>query len=342
MSTEGSSSGSARRSAHPDSGRLAHLVHLGLLDEATLAREALERLRAMAPTIGEQSSETTLASTSRVRLVRYFARRKQRIASYASPYPVVALILEGTKRVDLDGVSRVLHAGDALLLSANVALGVTNLPDPDTGAFRSVLFEVLGEAQALLSRHYPELAQGGPTTTRARMQLFTPALPTLQAFEHVCETVLTGSAHPRLLHHRLEGLLLALFVESTSPSEDDIVRARADVDIAMALRELVRTSPEEEFSAQRVARALGVSEATLRRRLRTMGTSLRALVVEERMALAKVLLDDGRLDVGDVALRCGYASHGKFAKQFVRCYGVAPSVARARRLKPTAEDGARG
>ncbi len=92
------------------------------------------------------------------------------------------------------------------------------------------------------------------------------------------------------------------------------------------VRNLVREEPERAWSIDAVARLLGVSAATLRRRLARDGASLRELLLEERLSLAQVLLGDGRASVAEVALRCGYASPGKFARQFARKFGATPSA----------------
>jgi AraC-like DNA-binding protein len=74
----------------------------------------------------------------------------------------------------------------------------------------------------------------------------------------------------------------------------------------------------------------------MRRRLAATGTNLRDLIAQERMSLARVLLADRHLAVADVALRCGYESPTKFARQFTRWVGQRPSQWRARLAPPGA------
>lgn len=94
------------------------------------------------------------------------------------------------------------------------------------------------------------------------------------------------------------------------------------------MRNLVRQAPDAAWPADGVARRLGLSASTLRRRLGHDGTNLRTILLDERLTLACVLLADGRLPIADVARRCGYASAGKFARQFTRKFGSPPSAAR--------------
>jgi len=73
-----------------------------------------------------------------------------------------------------------------------------------------------------------------------------------------------------------------------------------------------------------VARELGLSERTLRRRLADEGTTFRRLLDEVRESLAVELLATGRLSVEEVALRLGYAEGSPFIVAFRRWTGVTP------------------
>ena len=70
---------------------------------------------------------------------------------------------------------------------------------------------------------------------------------------------------------------------------------------------------------------MGMSGATLRRRLAAEGASLRRLVAEARLAQALVLLQTTRLPVKSVAQRVGYASVSAFTRRFGERYGADPS-----------------
>lgn len=77
-----------------------------------------------------------------------------------------------------------------------------------------------------------------------------------------------------------------------------------------------------------VARALGLSERSLRRRLGEIGTSYRALVDDVRLRAADHLLAAGDLPLDEVAARLGYAESTSFGAAYRRWTGRTP---RARR-----------
>jgi AraC-like DNA-binding protein len=71
--------------------------------------------------------------------------------------------------------------------------------------------------------------------------------------------------------------------------------------------------PGEVWTSEGVARAIGMSESTLRRRLRAAGGSFTAILRRERMMLARRMLEQG-MPSGLVALAVGYASRSHFAR----------------------------
>jgi len=277
--------------------------------------------------LAEKATErqgVNLTAADGARLLAYACRSRERIARVEVDAPWMIFVLEGHKLVDM-GATHIVRAGEALLLPRGTTLGITNVPDPESRSYRALAVEVLGDSHARLLRHHADVAHDTWLTGKART--LRVGLTALQALAHFCETLLDPAAHPRILDHRLEGLLLALLVEDEVPHAS-IACAQASTDLVRAVRHLVREAPDAPWPAPSVARRLGLSPATLRRHLGRSGTSLRAILLDERLALAKVLLGDGRLAVADIARRCGYASAGKFARQFARRFGVAPSAAR--------------
>ena len=65
-----------------------------------------------------------------------------------------------------------------------------------------------------------------------------------------------------------------------------------------------------------IASEFGTSRRTLQRQLARQGFSLRAMIVESRMEIARVLLCMTDLDVQEIADRVGYSTPSGFSRAF--------------------------
>jgi AraC-like DNA-binding protein len=114
--------------------------------------------------------------------------------------------------------------------------------------------------------------------------------------------------------------LLARFVEEHS----ELGRVRAT---------LLSNLSRGRLSAEAVAKELGMSSATLRRRLAEEGTSLNRLVEELRRDLVPKYLKDPKLAISEVAFLLGYSHPTGFFKSFSRWFaGQTPAEVRAELL----------
>lgn len=132
-----------------------------------------------------------------------------------------------------------------------------------------------------------------------------PALPSAVARQRVLE----------VMHWLLEdGLVLR-----SAPTE---------MTVSVQIRALIAGRLDHDWPAARVAQALAMSEATLRRRLAAEGESMSALIVDARMASALTLLQATTQPVSRIANAVGYDSPSRFAIRFRERFGFAPTVVR--------------
>ena len=92
-------------------------------------------------------------------------------------------------------------------------------------------------------------------------------------------------------------------------------------DVRIASAELALTGP---LTVGRIAGHLGLSSRTLQRHLAGQGASLRAIVEESRLEVARVLLCKTDLTVQEIAARSGYKTPSSFARAFARWAGIPP------------------
>jgi len=101
-------------------------------------------------------------------------------------------------------------------------------------------------------------------------------------------------------------------------------RLRADVENAVAA-----LLPHGQASLENVAKKLGLTPRTLRRRLDAEATSFTGVVRELRLALAKRYLAEGNVSISRIAWLLGYAEVSTFSHAFRRWTGRPPRVVRA-------------
>ena len=290
----------------------------------------LERLRALADrsfSKPDGAGEYRVADVATI--TQIMTRTRQFVRTEAFPRPHLVAVLFGTKSVNVDKADLCVEVGDVLVMPANVKFELTNIPDGAAGFYRAICIEVVAQVSASLQSKHPHLSGrwglGAFESDRPFVTTMTDS--TLQSLCHFSAGVFLADAHPAILRHRLEELMLSLTLQAANPST-------VDDDIVIAVRRSVRTSIDGEVRLERIAKTLGMSVATLRRRLAEHGTQLRDLLRSERMALGRALLLEGRLNVAEVAAKCGYSSPSKFARQFIATIGESPADFRKRHSGP--------
>jgi AraC-like DNA-binding protein len=231
--------------------------------------------------------------------------------------PCVILVLAGVKRVRAGSRRVAAQAGEVVALAAVQEIEVTNVP-PATGpyeahclAFDPALFEI-------------EVA---PDAARIDGALALPTPPAhfraaLQRALAACDPD-AGPPEPLARHH-LQEVLVSLSVLGGR------FDTRALHSHAARVRRLLNADPAQAWRAEAVARTLGLSEATLRRRLERERTSFRALLLQVRMSRALGLLQASDLPIVQIAYACGYESVSQFTARFRAHFGQTPATLRGR------------
>ena len=87
--------------------------------------------------------------------------------------------------------------------------------------------------------------------------------------------------------------------------------------------------PAAEVNA--AAKALGLSQRTLQRRLSDLGTSFQRELGEHRLRAAQRALDDGTQPITAIAIEAGFSTPQHFSTAFKKFTGLSPTEWRARR-----------
>lgn len=102
-------------------------------------------------------------------------------------------------------------------------------------------------------------------------------------------------------------------------------------DLSGQLRRVLRILLITRRSSQeQIARLFSMHRRTLNRRLHVQGTTFRALVDEVRYEIARQLLENTRMPVGQIAATLDYSDASAFTRTFRRWSGTTPAAWRAR------------
>lgn len=255
----------------------------------------------------------------------FVARERECIAQFRPTTPALVVVMEGSKQIAWGAEGKICIAGDALFLPADAVLDVVNDPDPATGSYRALYLQFPRAMMIEAARRWPEFAAREPDHGIAVVKLDDGLTSTIL---HAAEGLNHCSA--RMSAHRLLGVLGHLAERGIVSFAPKYVERS----VLEAIRLLVRHRLDQPWSAATVAAALGMSEATLRRRLALEGGSLRTVMLGERMDAAHRLLEERTADVAQTMAAIGYVSRSHFSRHYKAAYGAVPSHSRRRGREP--------
>ncbi|MEN4953496.1 helix-turn-helix domain-containing protein [Stenotrophomonas sp. TWI819] len=242
------------------------------------------------------------------------ARREHGASSVEIPQPQFAILLQGRKQVRTAQQSLEFAPGDLFLITRRCRIDVVNIPDPHSGLYLSAIVpmcaEALTAARALWNEPLPEagdalarlpLAEHGATLLQWR-----------QALEHG--------------HYTEARLALASLAVAFCRRGHGSLLIPPEPSVGERIRDLIAAQPERDWQSRDFEAQLGLSGATLRRRLASEHSSVRELITDARLAHAMGLLYTTRLPLKTVAARVGYRSLGSFNKRFAERYGLEPAA----------------
>jgi AraC-like DNA-binding protein len=119
----------------------------------------------------------------------------------------------------------------------------------------------------------------------------------------------------------LEALLVPQGAQTRHDESSALRLLRAEAFIVEHLADL-------DLDAERVARHVAVSPRHLNRLFEKHDSTLTDWIWQQRLARAHACLADPAqrsASIGDIAMRCGFATQAHFARQFRRAYGMTPT-----------------
>lgn len=230
--------------------------------------------------------------------------------------PIIIMVRRGRKVIQSAQRQFTLDAGEAIAIAQGEVFDFENIP-ADDGDYEARWLTIDPSVVAEF-RNAAESRCVSPARVLGRMGEGLSV-----AFEAAVDALHDDNDLPDLvIRHRVSELLAWLNTAGMrfADQPQDSFGAR--------IRRLAGGDPSGSWQAGEIAGQLGVSEATLRRRLQQEGTNLRTVLNDVRMTHAMQLLQSSRMPVSEIAASAGFESQSRFAIRFRSRFGFPPSAIR--------------
>ena len=151
--------------------------------------------------------------------------------------------------------------------------------------------------------------------------------------------VAAGDAYGLSMWHRFFGWLCGRPLELTAPYQLLLMESNPEGrSLSVQVKAMIGHDFSEGFPGfDTISRALNMSAPTLRRRLKSEGTTFQRLKDEARCEAAVLCLDRPELSISDVAMQMGFTDPSAFHRSFKKWTQQTPGQYRASRRRPSAQ-----
>lgn len=238
--------------------------------------------------------------------------------------PTLIFVQIGQKRVRSALGDYVANPGDAIALSGDQIVDITNTPEPD-GTYGALWISWDESAVDSFLRTVRSMVPASAVSLVPRLE------PKFRiAYQTAFDGLLDVNGIPAsVAEHRLQEVLLWLHergvnFQTSRPESSNLW-----------LRRLIHDDPAHEWSIEEVARRARSSPATLRRHLASERMKFRDVLQDVRMSHALAILQNTDTSIVSVASAVGYDSASRFAARFRARFGYLPSEIRGHKRRDT-------
>ncbi|MGE7955227.1 helix-turn-helix transcriptional regulator [Pseudomonas sp. NPDC089530] len=243
----------------------------------------------------------------------YMSLKEQRIANAPIVKPLLILVLAGVKQLGKED-EIVCPTGSFLFLSNTPTIDMRNIPGDEYFAvlieFEFSDFDQFKSPRNNDNSHF----QGTIDDALAK---------TLKQF------VEWSVFAPReLWRFRRQELLQLLYLSG----HEAVSSIAGHPSLSHRLHEIISEQIADDWSVERLAQRLAISESTLRRKLKAEGASIKSLVDRTKLGHGLALVQTTLEPIGRIAEQCGYQSQSRFTDKFKQLFGITPSELRKTRM----------
>ncbi|MFT5705935.1 MAG: AraC-like DNA-binding protein [Oceanospirillaceae bacterium] len=244
----------------------------------------------------------------------YASIKEQKLLNVPIAKPLLIVVLNGDKELGKEN-ELTCHRGDFIFLSDSPAINMRNIPkDKEYFAL-------------LIEFDYQDFNGLQVSTSNSKDYFIGKATPELErCLQQFVESALW--APPQVLSLRKREIIELLCYMG----HREILSLIANPKTKDRLHEMYIKQGFHELTTQSICERLAMSESTLRRKLKSEGTSVQEIKDQARLGLGLHLLQTTRHSIGLIADKCGYQSQSRFTDRFKGRFGLTPSELRKTKM----------
>jgi len=244
----------------------------------------------------------------------YSSKKEQRLLNVPIVKPLFIAVLGGNKKLGKDD-EIICHAGDFIFLSDSPSINMRNIPKEEDYLALLIEFE------------YKDFDGLQISTTNKQQYCVGEVSFTLE--KCLQQFIEYASWAPKELWYLRRKEIIELLCYM---GHSQILSMVSNPKVGHKLHNFISNNPDEDVTMQKLCEQLGMSESTLRRKLKLEGTSIQEIKDQVKLSLGLHLLQTTLESVSVIAQKCGYYSQSRFTDRFKARFGLTPSELRKTKM----------
>lgn len=247
----------------------------------------------------------------------YSSIKEQHILNVPMVNPMLIVVLSGTKEIGNNN-ELTCKAGDLVFLSDSPSINLRNIPSNEEYFALLITFDrkdLEGLSVHSSAKKYYRVGKANDALVECLQQFVESAT----------------WAPERLWSLRKKEIIELL----CHLGHEEILAMVGHSSVSYKLHDMLikhTHASNHELPMKNICDELAMSESTLRRKLKSEGTSLQTIKDQTRLGLGLHLLQTTRYSIGLIAEKCGYQSQSRFTDRFKKRFGLTPSDLRKTKM----------
>ncbi len=244
----------------------------------------------------------------------YSSIKEQKLLNVPIVKPLLIIVLNGDKELGKDN-ELICHSGDFIFLSTSPAINMRNIPK--------------GKEYFALLIEFDYQDFTGMATSASNKQNYCIGKATATLEQCLQQFVESSLWAPKQLWPLRKREIIELLCHM---GHKEILSMVGNPKVGHRLHDMFCKQNFHQLTIENICDQLAMSESTLRRKLKSEGTSVQEIKDQARLGLGLHLLQTTHNPIALIAEKCGYQSQSRFTDRFKGRFGLTPSELRKTKM----------